>query len=111
MDWPAGLDDARVAFNAYTIVDSLVKQTTGAAWREHEHACGIRRLPRCALGKDGRLECEHGRGRFSPQCPVFTCKGIDVYVNRTCSIPLGIISCPLLAQRGATGRAIGFGVT
>ena len=27
MDWPAGLDDARVAFNAYTIVDSLVKQT------------------------------------------------------------------------------------
>lgn len=27
VDWPAGLDDARLAFNAYTIVDSLVKQT------------------------------------------------------------------------------------
>ena len=25
-DWPDGLDDARVAFSAYTIVDSLVKQ-------------------------------------------------------------------------------------
>lgn len=27
VDWPEGLQDARVAFGAYTIVDALVKQT------------------------------------------------------------------------------------
>lgn len=27
VDWPAGLDDGHVAFNAYTIVDSIVRQT------------------------------------------------------------------------------------
>lgn len=62
-DWPEGLDDGRVAFSAYTIVDSLVKQAllVKAALPSAETMLGD-----VFLALDGYVRAVRGTGAVPP---------------------------------------------